>query len=156
MWAVPTDITSLKGNFIYRTKRTISQKGLENSSAKLLPQGTILITSRATIGSCAINKVPMATNQGFQSLICNSNNDNIFMFYAITFNKNKLERLSRGTTFLEIAKTSILKVTLPCPPLPEQQKIASILSTLDELIQNRSNHRANSKTQERAYAEIVD
>jgi type I restriction enzyme, S subunit len=67
-WAVPTDITDLKGTFIEKTERLITQKGLKNSSARLLPKGTVLITSRATIGSCAINTVPMATNQGFQSL----------------------------------------------------------------------------------------
>ena len=91
-WAVPTDITGLRGIFIDKTERCISQEGLDNSSAKLLPQGTVLITSRATIGECAINTVPIATNQGFQSLICNSENDNLFIFYAVKFYKNRLLR----------------------------------------------------------------
>jgi type I restriction enzyme S subunit len=62
LWAVPTDITKLKGNFIEITEKRITQKGLKNSSARLLPIGSVLITSRATIGSCAINTIPMATN----------------------------------------------------------------------------------------------
>ena len=134
-WAVPTDLTSLKTNYIDKTKRYITQKGLDNSSAKLLPEDTILITSRATIGECAITTIPITTNQGFQNLICNSENNNLFLLYIIKFNKEKLLRKSHGTTFLEISKNNIKNLKLSIPPLKEQQKIASILSNVDELIQ---------------------
>lgn len=134
-WAVPTDITNLNGRFIERTQRYITQEGLHNSSAKLLPVGTILITSRATIGECAISKIPMTTNQGFQSLICNSEADNTYFYYALKSNKNKLLRLAYGSTFLEVSSSNVKKVTLLCPSINEQQKIASILSKVDELIQ---------------------
>jgi type I restriction enzyme S subunit len=96
---------------------------------------SVLLTSRATIGSCAINTIPMATNQGFQSIIPNSENNNLFMLYAMQFHSNRLLRLAYGTTFLEISKSHIRNVRFPCPPLREQQKIASILSKVDELIQ---------------------
>lgn len=134
-WAVPSDITGLNSNFITSTERRITKKGLENSSAKLLPAGTVLITSRATVGECAINLVPLATNQGFQSLICNDKHHNLFMLYALKFNKSKLLRLAYGTTFLELSKNEIKKVKLAVPPKEEQQKIASILSKVDDLIQ---------------------
>ena len=68
MWATPAEITKLKSRYINKTLRTITKEGLQKSSAKLHPKGTILLTSRASIGYPAINSVPMATNQGFQSL----------------------------------------------------------------------------------------
>jgi type I restriction enzyme S subunit len=134
-WTVPTDLTDLKTNYINKTQKYITKDGLDNSSAKLLPVGSVLITSRATIGECAITAIPITTNQGFQNLICNKENNNVFFLYTIKFNKAKLIRRSHGTTFLEISKNNIKNLKLLIPPLKEQQKIASILSKVDELIQ---------------------
>ena len=135
LWAVPTDITKLKVNQIEDTKRKISKQGLDNSSAKLLPKDTILITSRATIGECAISTKSISTNQGFQNIICNEGYDNYFIFYSIKNNHNSLFRVSQGTTFLEVSKNQIKKIIIPIPnTLPEQQKIASMLENLDNLI----------------------
>ena len=134
LWAVPTDITKLSTTYISDTERKITKKGLDNSSAKLLPISTILLTSRATIGECAITTKPMATNQGFQSLVCNNVFDNVFMFYLIKFNRNTIIRLSYGTTFLEISKKEITKTLVPAPnSMFEQTKIASILSGVDAI-----------------------
>ena len=135
LWAIPTDITKLQTNQIENTERKITKEGLDNSSAKLLPKGTILITSRATIGECAIATKPISTNQGFQSIICNDKNFNrTYIFYSIKYHKNELLRLAYGTTFLEINKTEIKKVILPTPSsILEQQKIASILSGVDAI-----------------------
>lgn len=135
MWAVPTDITKLDSNFITETRRTISPLGLENSSTQILPIGTILITSRATIGNCVINTNPMTTNQGFQNLICHKNNNNLYILYALKYFKNKLLKMSQGTTFLEISKKNMEKIEILVPSsFIEQQKIASILSNVDNLI----------------------
>jgi len=135
-WAVPTDITSLDGNFIEKTNRNISKKGFDSSSTNLLKKDSVLITSRATIGKYAINTVPMTTNQGFQSLVCNNNTDNLFILYAIQSNKNKLLRFANGTTFLEISNSNMKKIKISIPSLPEQQKIVSFLSNVDDAIQN--------------------
>ena len=143
LWAIPTDITKLQTNQIENTKRKITKEGLDNSSAKLLPEGVILITSRATIGECAIATKPISTNQGFQSIICNDKNFNrTYVFYSIKYHKNELLRLAYGTTFLEINKTEIKKVTLPTPSsILEQQKIASILSGVDAYIQKNQQYK---------------
>ena len=137
LWAVPTDITKLQANLIGDTERKITKYGLENSSANLLPSGAILITSRATIGKCVITTKPITTNQGFQSIICGNEYNNLFIFYLIKYNRNILLRLSYGTTFLEISKKEMSKISIPVPnSTPEQQKIASILSRVDALIES--------------------
>ena len=136
MWATPAEITKLKSRYINKTLRTITKEGLQKSSAKLHPKGTILLTSRASIGYPAINSVPMATNQGFQSLRPNEKLDVEYGYQLILNNRNGLERLSAGSTFLEISSKEINKYKLPIPPLPEQKKIASILTSVDEVIEN--------------------
>ena len=143
LWATPTDITKLQTNQIENTERKITKQGLDNSSAKLLPKGTILITSRATIGECAIATQPIATNQGFQSIICNDRNfDRMCIFYLIRYHKSKLLRLAYGTTFLEINKSEIKKAVISIPALlSEQQKIASILSRVDAYIQKNQEYK---------------
>jgi type I restriction enzyme S subunit len=133
-WATPTDITNLKGNVITETEKTITRLGLTHSAAKLLPEGSILLTSRATIGECAINSVPMATNKGFASLDCKDSVHNWFIYYYISLVKDELQRLAGGSTFREVSKRSIKAIRIPLPPLPEQKRIAEILSAVDERI----------------------
>ena len=72
LWCTPTDITKAKRKYLSVTERTISDKGLKDSSAVLLPAGTILLCSRATIGEMCIAAKPISTNQGFKNLICGS------------------------------------------------------------------------------------
>ena len=135
LWATPTDITALKGRAIEDTKQKISAKGLSSCSANLLPEGSILMTSRATIGACAINTKPMATNQGFTSLICKGKSYNWFIYYLVAQYHKELERLATGSTIREISKKSVKLIHLPLPPLSEQKKIAEILSNVDDVIE---------------------
>lgn len=130
-WFTPTEI---KEKNIKRSLRTITQKGLQNSSAKLLPKGALLITTRATIGDVGIAIEECTTNQGFQSLVVNDTENNLFWYYWLTQHKSELKRKSSGSTFPEIGKNEIIKITAYSPKKPEQQKIASCLSSLDEVI----------------------
>ncbi len=131
-WYTPTEV---KNGRLKDSIRRISVKGLNNSSAKLLPKGTLLITTRATIGDVGIAREECATNQGFQNLIVNDLNDNIFWFYWILKNRDKLEMRAHGSTFKEISKNEIKDISVLKPSKQEQQKIASCLSSLDELIE---------------------
>lgn len=135
LWATPTDITKLEGRTIEETKQKISEKGLKSCAANLLPKGSILMTSRATIGACAINAKPMATNQGFSSLVCSKRAVNWFIYYLVLFFRKELERLGSGSTFKEISKKSVKALYVPLPPLSEQKKIAEILTTVDDAIE---------------------
>ena len=114
-FATPTDITNLSGREISDTGQKITLEGLSSCGTKLLPVGSILLTSRATIGACAINTKPMATNQGFANLVCNEKAFNWFIFYMMTLLKSELERLGSGSTFREVSKRNIRSLILPLP-----------------------------------------
>ncbi len=131
-WFTPTEIGITK--YVYKSQRTITPLGLKNSSTKLLPIGTILLTSRASIGDCAILKVVATTNQGFQSLIPLEKINNEFLYYLILTLKNKLLKLASGSTFLEVSPNKIKNLLIPLPPLNEQSAIANILSDLDRYL----------------------
>ncbi|WRC48797.1 restriction endonuclease subunit S [Helicobacter pylori] len=131
-WFTPTEIGITK--YVYKSQRTITPLGLKKSSAKLLPIGTILLTSRASIGDCAILKVVATTNQGFQSLIPLEKINNEFLYYLMLTLKNKLLKLASGSTFLEVSPNKIKNLLIPLPPLNEQIAIANILSALDNEI----------------------
>ncbi|MDU8886318.1 restriction endonuclease subunit S [Yeosuana sp. MJ-SS3] len=131
-WFTPTE---LKSKYVSESKRTITDLGLKKSSAKLLPKGTLLFSSRATVGDISIALREVCTNQGFQSFIVNEDNDNEFLYNWIIKHKNLFLKRASGSTFLEISKKEILKLKTLIPSLTEQQKIASFLSAVDEKIQ---------------------
>ena len=138
-WAIPTDITKLNGAlYIDDTETHITEEALGKSSAKLLPSGTVLLTSRATIGKVAISRIPMATNQGFANFLCKKEIDNHYLAYYLKAKTDLLISLGTGTTFLEVTKGRLLEVEIPLPPLPTQRKIAAILSAYDDLIENNT------------------
>ncbi len=130
-WYTPTEV---KSGVLNPSIRTITKEGLQNSSAKLLPIGAILITTRATIGDAAIANIECTTNQGFQSLVVNELEHNQFWYHWIVYHKDELIRRSSGSTFKEIGKTEIKLVPTLSPKKKEQQRIASCLSALDALI----------------------
>ncbi len=131
-WFTPTEIGITK--YVHKSQRTITPLGLKKSSAKLLPIGTILLTSRASIGDCAILKVVATTNQGFQSLIPLEKINNEFLYYLMLTLKNKLLKLASGSTFLEVSPNKIKNLSIPLPPLNEQIAIANILNDLDRYL----------------------
>jgi len=136
LWATPTDITNLKGKYIIDTERKITKLGLEKSSAKSLPVNSLLMTSRASIGFCAINKKEISTNQGFQNIIPNSKVDIEFLYYLIqsSYVQKQLLNKAYGSTFLEIPNRDVKKVKFLLPNLNEQVKIADILANVDEIL----------------------
>ena len=136
LWCTPTDITSLSGKYLSDTNRKITEMGLNNSAAELLPIGSVLMTSRATIGECAIAKRPMTTNQGFKNFICNRTVNNEFLYYLLSSQKDKFIELCNGSTFLEISTTQVRKFKITIPKsTTEQTSIAQLLSNMDAEIE---------------------
>lgn len=132
-WCTPTDITQLNGRkYLSQTSRTITADGLANSSAELVPANSVVMTSRATIGECAINSVPVTTNQGFKNFVPLEATDAEFLYYLLQSQKQGFVRLCAGSTFLEIGKTQLAAYEVQLPATKEEQSaIAEVLSDMD-------------------------
>ncbi|MBF0852308.1 restriction endonuclease subunit S [Gluconobacter sp. R75690] len=134
LWLTPTDVTSLRGKYVDDTKRKITQTGIKDSSTILLPVGSLLVCTRATIGYMAIAKKPITTNQGFKNIVFNKLFLPEFVYYFLCTQKHEIQRLASGSTFAEISKKDFGKIHISAPLLPEQQAIATVLTTADEEI----------------------
>ena len=133
-WATPKDLSALTGSYISSTPRTLTRKGLDTCSARVLPPGSVLFSSRAPIGHVAINTVPMATNQGFKSFLPSEGRVHAeYLAQWLRKTRPYLESLGNGATFKELSKAVIERVELPLPPIEEQRRIAAILDKADEL-----------------------
>jgi len=135
-WITPRDLTNHKNRFISRGERNITDLGLKNSSARILPKNSILLTSRAPIGYLAIAEIEVCTNQGFKSLIVDPvKADYNFVYYLIKSNVERIKGLGTGTTFAEISGSVVKSLKFTIPDLPTQTAIAEILSSLDDKIE---------------------
>ena len=133
----------------------ISEEALGKSSARLLPAGTVLLTSRATIGKVAIAKIPVATNQGFANFLCKEEIANVFLAYYLRSITDLLISLGRGTTFLEVTKTTLLNVEIPLPPLPEQHRIVAKIEELFTKLDAGINELHKAQSQLKRYRQSV-
>lgn len=126
-WVTPTDVTGLSDLSIEGTRETLTETGLDESSARLVPAGTVLLTSRATIGYTAIASVPMATNQGFANLTCGQLLIPEYLAFWLRLQRELLIQLAGGTTFKELPKSTLKKIEIPLPPLARQWRFAEIV-----------------------------
>ena len=132
-WFTPSEIKSKYSN---SSIRKISEQGLAQSSAKLLPVGTVLFTSRATVGEVSIAREECTTNQGFQSFVLNNSSySNEYTYYWIGRYKKLFLRIANGSTYLEVTNSEIKKILFDVPDFEEQQKIANFLSAIDKKIE---------------------
>jgi type I restriction enzyme S subunit len=133
-WVTPGELTGLNSKHISQTNESITSQGLSGSGANLLPEGSLLVTTRATLGARAINSVPMATNQGFKSIVFRNPGEADYYYYWTEKLVPELTRRASGTTFLEISGSQFSQIRVPNPPQPERVKITQILDTLDTQI----------------------
>lgn len=133
-WVTPGEVSREESIFLSDTRECISAAGLASSGATLLPVGTLMITTRATLGARAISATPMTTNQGFKSLVFADPSDAPFYFYVANKLKPELRRRASGTTFLEVSSSEVSDIRVPVPPKEERTQIAHILDTLDTTI----------------------
>ena len=149
-WLTPKDLAGTHDRYILRGARNLSQKGLDSCSAKLLPRGAILISTRAPIGYVAIAKNQIATNQGFRSLILRDEFIPEYIYYWIGANISELEKRASGTTFPELSGSSLKQIRVSIPSIAFQRAIAHILGTLDDKIE--LNRRMNETMEAMAQA----
>ncbi|WP_343658909.1 restriction endonuclease subunit S [Chryseobacterium sp.] len=135
VWITPADLSKIKTANIYTSSRKISKLGLQSSSANLIPENSIVMSSRAPIGYFAIPSVAFTTNQGCKSIVLKQNQNQNFHYYNFVFNVDRFKEKGEGTTFAEISKKEVEKIEFSLPPLPQQKKIAQILTTCDTVIE---------------------
>lgn len=132
-WLTPADLNGLKGKYISSGARDITIDGLSNSSAKLMPKGTVLFSSRAPIGYVAISNNELSTNQGFKSCVPYIKESAEYIYYFLLSAAKKIDEMASGTTFKEVSGAVVSKVLLPFPPLKEQLKIVEVADNLMSL-----------------------
>ncbi len=147
-WITPLDLGKLSSTFISRTSRNITQKGLDNSSATLVPGGSIIISTRAPIGYLAVLTEPMAFNQGCKALVAKKGKpfQPLYIYYQLQTKVQEMNQLGSGSTFKEISKEKLESIKLQIPPLPIQKQIAAILEKADVAREKR--RQANERTEQ--------
>ncbi|MEY1637764.1 restriction endonuclease subunit S [Morganella morganii] len=130
-WLTPADLYGLKGKYISSGARDITADGLSNSSARLMPEGTVLFSSRAPIGYVAISNAELSTNQGFKSCVPYIKKSSDYIYYYLLSAAKKIDEKASGTTFKEVSGAIVSKILIPLPPLEEQSRI---VKTVDDLM----------------------
>ena len=115
IWITPKDLSNQQQKFVYQGERNISKDGYDSCSTHLLPQNTILMSSRAPIGLLAIAKAELCTNQGFKSFVPKNANASTYLYYYIQTHIKQIEQLGTGTTFKEVSRDDILKFLILKP-----------------------------------------
>ncbi|WP_374474972.1 restriction endonuclease subunit S [Zoogloea sp.] len=133
-WVTPGEVSGEAAKLLHDTNEHISAAGLAGSGANLLPTGSLLVTTRATLGARVINAVPMATNQGFKSIVFKKQEEASYYYHLFEKVKPELVRRASGTTFLEISGAEFGSIRVPSPSPAEKLKIAQLLDTLDTAI----------------------
>lgn len=134
-WASAKDVSNCKSRYINKTERTITQKGIDNSAAKILPKNTVVVTSRGTVGGLALLSAPMSFNQTCYGLKAKQNTDPLFLYYKLKSQISRLASVSYGTVFDTITMRTFDELKMSFPGFLEQQSIAKILSDLDSKIE---------------------
>ena len=149
-WITPKDLSTFRGRYILRGERNITEIGLNSCSTRLLPPNTVLFSSRAPIGYVAIAAKEMCTNQGFKSVIPNTDTDFMFLYYLLKYNRDNIENMGSGTTFKEVSGNTMksIKVCVPVD-IDEQRRIGEVLSAIDDKIE--LNTAINENLEQQAY-----
>jgi type I restriction enzyme S subunit len=139
-WITPADLSGYNEKYIVAGSRMITTKGLAQSSAVLIPAGSILFSSRAPIGYCVIAKNDVCTNQGFKSVSPYITGMSEYIYYYLKAQVEEIRIRASGTTFKEISGTEFGNTTITLPPLTEQQRIVAAIelafNQLDKIFDN--------------------
>ena len=136
--------------YVVDTEKKITKLGLENSSTKLLSKGDIIISARGTVGELAIIPSDMAFNQSCYGLRAKEYVDSTFLYYLLKQSVSVLQHNTHGSVFDTITRDTFDGITINLPPLATQQKIATILSSLDDKIE--LNNKINQNLEQQAQA----
>lgn len=142
LWITPKDMGQVESIYVSNTSRRITEQGLKKSSARLVPENSVILSTRAPIGHLVINEKPMAFNQGCRGLVPRENLETKYLYYYLAANVDLLNDLGTGTTFKELSKKNLSEVNIPLPPLEKQKRIVAIL---DEAFEGIEKAQANAQ-----------
>ena len=135
-WITPKDLSGYTKMYISHGARDISESGFKNSSTRILPKDTVLISSRAPIGYCAIAANDLTTNQGFKSIIPNKNKVlPKYLYYLMLSNKDNLEQIASGSTFKEVSGNAMKNFVVEIPNLEKQREVVNIIDPISKKIE---------------------
>lgn len=131
-WLTPKEITGgFKGIYVSSTERNITQAGLDNSSARLMPAGTVMLSKRAPVGAVAVNTVPMATNQGFLNFVCGPMLRPMYLALWLRANIQYLDRVANGSTYPELYRSDLFEFQISVPDTAIQDQIVEAVLSLE-------------------------
>ena len=137
VWLTPADLSGMTMPFISDSERHLTDVGVKKATGTLLPAYSVIISNRAPVGYCAVVTVPFSYNQGCKAVKCNSDVDPLYLYYFMSNQKTALERVSSGTTFLELPKKELERFLVSIPLDTVQQKdIAAKILAADEKVQS--------------------
>lgn len=133
-WVSLHDSQRLDGDAIFTTTQTITAEGLKNSSARILPAGTVIFSRTATVGKATILGVDMATSQDFAAYVCGPRLNNIFLMHLFRSMSRFWYSLMAGSTHNTVYMPVFRSLRVQLPPIEEQHAIAAALSDVDALL----------------------
>ncbi len=136
LWITPAEIQE-DDYYILDTQRKITQLAVEKTNLRILPKGTVLLSSRAPIGKVAICDNEMYCNQGFKNIICSEKLNNRYVYYYLKYNVEYIKSLGRGATFKEISKGIVENLEIPFIDKQKQIEVANKLDKITEIIKIR-------------------
>lgn len=130
-WITPAEMTD-QSYYIFDTVRHITDEGRKAANLTVLPEGTVLFSTRAPIGKVAIVGKEMCCNQGFKNFICSEKLNNVFLYYTLKLKKDYLCSLGTGTTFKELSKRTVESLKIAVPPIELQNQFETIYKQADK------------------------
>jgi type I restriction enzyme S subunit len=133
-WLTPTEMNNITGRFATTSEKLVTHLAIDSSNCQLLPIGSIVITTRGTIGKAAIAGVPLTCNQSCEALLPKDRSNGDFLYYLLTFCQPIIERFGAGTTFMSVTRRDIRDIQFVVPKNSEQERISQILTKVDDVI----------------------
>ena len=131
-WITPAELSDMSG-WVYDSTRHITEEGLNSCGARMMPVGTVILSSRAPIGKMALLGDSMCCNQGFKNIVCGDRIIPEYLYYLLGFNAAYLNSLGRGATFKELSKRSVEETKIPVPPIKAQGEFVAFTQQVDKL-----------------------
>lgn len=130
-WITPAEIEE-ETFYVYDTEKHITELGVKNAGLKAFPKNTVIFSTRAPIGKTAIAGCEMYCNQGFKNFICGPDLNPVYMYYLLRLKKEYFIGLGSGTTFKELSRSVIEKISISVPPIETQNVFERLYKQTDK------------------------